>query len=103
MSESNHNDLTDELGEDMPEEYDFSKMDWKPNPYYRRVPDTENAIRHLAPDLSRFFPDDLSVDRALRMVVQHGMRTNTIFPEAVADAQNEAKKDQGREQTRHVA
>jgi len=57
-----------ELDDDLRPEYDFSKMQIVARGPKRKVP--KPKIVHLAPDVAKTFPDDESVNEALRLLIR---------------------------------
>jgi hypothetical protein len=64
MKKKSRNDLDDDLRP----EYDFSKMRIVARGPKRKVP--KPKIIHLQPDVARTFPDDESVNEALRLLIR---------------------------------
>jgi hypothetical protein len=57
-----------DLDDDLRPEYDFSKMQIVARGPKRKVP--KPKIIHLQPDVARTFPDDESVNEALRLLIR---------------------------------
>jgi hypothetical protein len=64
MKKKSRNDLDDDLRP----EYDFSKMRIVARGPKRKVP--KPKIIHLQPDVAKTFPDDESVNEALRLLIR---------------------------------
>lgn len=58
------------LEDDLRPEYDFSKMQIVARGPKRKVPGTK--VVHLEPDVAKAFPDDQSVNDALRSLLRSG-------------------------------
>lgn len=59
---------SEDLDDDLRPEYDFSKMQIVARGPKRNVPKTK--IIHLQPDVAKTFPDDESVNEALRLLIR---------------------------------
>jgi hypothetical protein len=57
-----------DLDDDLRPEYDFSKMQIVARGPKRKVP--KSKIIHLQPDVAKTFPDDESVNEALRLLIR---------------------------------
>jgi hypothetical protein len=57
-----------DLDDDLRPEYDFSKMQIVARGPKRKVP--KPKIIHLQPDVAKTFPDDESVNEALRLLIR---------------------------------
>lgn len=58
----------EDLDDDLRPEYDFSKMQIVARGPKRKVP--KPKIIHLQPDVAKTFPDDQSVNEALRLLIR---------------------------------
>lgn len=58
----------EDLNDDLRPEYDFSKMQIVARGPKRKVP--KSKIIHLQPDVAKTFPDDESVNEALRLLIR---------------------------------
>jgi hypothetical protein len=58
----------EDLDDDLRPEYDFSKMQIVARGPKRKVP--KPKIIHLQPDVAKTFPDDESVNEALRLLIR---------------------------------
>ena len=58
----------EDLDDDLRPEYDFSKMQIVARGPKRKVP--KRKIIHLQPDVAKTFPDDESVNEALRLLIR---------------------------------